>query len=78
MLVDAEHSVHRLVIGATNAAPVTIADAAEVLGGNGVPGASFDLDAARRLVDGADTNLDDMERHIHAVALKRAVEQVAK
>ena len=78
VLVDAERSVYRLVIGATNAAPVTIADAREALGGNGAPGASFDLDAARRLVDGADTNLDDMERHIHAVALKRAVEQVAK
>ena len=78
VLVDAERSVYRLVIGATNATPITIADAREALGGNGVPGASFDLDAARRLVDGAGTNLDDMERHIHAVALKRAVEQVAK
>ncbi|HJO71294.1 MAG TPA: FAD binding domain-containing protein [Rhodospirillales bacterium] len=78
VLVDVERSVYRLTIGATNAKPITIADAREALGGDGVLGAFFDLDAARCLVDDADTNLDDMERHIHAVALKRAVEQVAR
>jgi len=78
VLVDTERSVYRMAIGATNSTPITFADAREALSSNGTPGGSFDLDAARRLVDGTNANLDDMECHLHAVALKRAVEQVAK
>lgn len=74
VLVDPERGVWRLAMGATHSKTVVWADAKSAIGN----GASFDVAAARKLVDGASTNLDDIERHIHAVALKRAVEQVAQ
>ena len=73
VLFDPERVVCRAVIGATEAAPIVLADAAPLFDGRpaGLAG-TFDRDVAARLLDERGIS-DPFERQIHVVALERAV-----
>jgi carbon-monoxide dehydrogenase medium subunit len=73
VLVDPEHAVCRAVIGATEAAPIVLADAAPLFGGRpeGLAG-TFERALAARLLEDSGIR-DPFERQIHIVALERAV-----
>src|SRR5262249_43123079 len=72
LCVDPERNVNRAVIGATGSRPIVVTDAHELLG-NGTPG-QFDSAAAYALAERAGM-ADAIDRQIHVVALRRAVEQ---
>jgi aerobic carbon-monoxide dehydrogenase medium subunit len=73
VLFDPERAVCRAVIGATEAAPIVVADAAALFGGRpeGLAG-TFERDIAAGLLDERGIS-DPFERQIHVVALERAV-----
>jgi aerobic carbon-monoxide dehydrogenase medium subunit len=73
VLVDPERAVCRAVIGATEATPIVVADAAALFGGRpeGLAG-TFERDIAAGLLDERGIS-DPFERQIHVVALERAV-----
>jgi aerobic carbon-monoxide dehydrogenase medium subunit len=73
VLLDPERAVCRAVIGATEATPIVVADAAPLFGGRPENLArTFDRALAAELLD--DRGLrDPFERQIHLVALERAV-----
>lgn len=73
-LVDPDRQVNRAVIGATERRPFVMADAKELLG-DGSAG-SFDAEAADRFAEREGMH-DPIERRVHVVALRRAVEQAA-
>ena len=75
VLYDPERAVCRAAIGATEAAPIVLADATSLFGGkplSGLPGA-FDPRAAVRVLDTAGMT-DPLDNQIHVAALKRAVD----
>jgi carbon-monoxide dehydrogenase medium subunit len=73
VLFDPERAVCRAVIGATEATPVVVADAASLFGGRPEGLArTFDRALAAGLLDDRGIR-DPFERHIHLVALERAV-----
>jgi carbon-monoxide dehydrogenase medium subunit len=78
VLVDPARSVCRAVIGAIEARPIVFADASELFGGR--PGAdlaaSYVPEVAARAMTAAGIT-DPIELKIHAVAVRRAVEQAA-
>jgi carbon-monoxide dehydrogenase medium subunit len=78
ILVDPERNVCRAVIGATEARPIVLADARELLGGlnDGVGGSRFDPGVADRVLRAAGMS-DAIDRQIHAVTLRRAAAEVA-
>ena len=78
VLADPERGVCRAVVGAVEAPPIVIDDAAERLfGGRIADGAlidRYDEAAAAAVVDGTELGRDPYERRIHLVALRRAVQ----
>ncbi|NIR32626.1 MAG: carbon monoxide dehydrogenase [Gammaproteobacteria bacterium] len=78
VLHDPERSVHRVVMGATHARPIVLADPSELLSAKGPRGGEgLDLDAARGLLARAGLEADTYESRIHITALARALEQAA-
>ena len=77
VLLDPERGIVRAVIGAMEAPPLIIADAAERLFGgrisHGTPIDHYDEAAAADLIDRTPLAADAYERRIHLVALRRAV-----
>jgi carbon-monoxide dehydrogenase medium subunit len=73
VLFDPERAVCRAVFGATEAAPIVLADAAPLFGGRpeGLVG-TFERALAARLLEDRGIR-DPFERQIHVVALERAV-----
>jgi len=78
VLIDPESGRARAVIGAVEAAPIVVADAAELFGGRvgGDFGRSFDPRVADALLAKAGL-ADAADRHIHVTALRRAVAEAA-
>jgi carbon-monoxide dehydrogenase medium subunit len=77
VLLDPERAVCRAVIGATEAAPIVVADAAWLFGGRPEDLArSFDRGLAAGLLDERGIG-DPFERQIHLVALERAVRRAS-
>jgi aerobic carbon-monoxide dehydrogenase medium subunit len=73
-VMDPDRGVCRAVIGATQSRPIVIADARHVIA-DGAP-ARFDGHAADELASSGGIN-DPLDRQMHIVALRRAVEQAA-
>ena len=78
VLIDPEIAASRAVIGAVDAAPIVIADAAALFGGRvtGDFGRHFDAGAADALLLQAGI-ADAASRHIHVAVLGRAVREAA-
>jgi carbon-monoxide dehydrogenase medium subunit len=78
VLIDPEVSLARIVIGAVEAAPVVLDDAAELFGGkvDGEFKSHFDARVADRLLVEAGMS-DATDRHIHVTILRRAVAEAA-
>lgn len=77
VLHDPARKVFRAVIGATEARPLLFADAAALFGGHGAPDpARFDAGAADGALQAAGMH-DAIDRQMHVVALRRAVERAA-
>ena len=78
VLIDPEIAALRAVIGAVDAAPIVIADAAALFGGRvtGDFGRHFDAGAADALLLQAGI-ADAVNRHIHVAVLGRAVREAA-
>ncbi|MFT0876022.1 FAD binding domain-containing protein [Rhodopseudomonas sp. G2_2311] len=78
VLIDPDAGSARIVIGALDAAPIMIAEPAELFGGR--IGADyktrFDLRVADRLLSDAGVT-DAVHRHIHLTVLKRALQEAA-
>lgn len=78
VLIDPDAGSARIVIGALDAAPIMIAEPAELFGGR--IGADyktrFDSRAADRLLNDAGVT-DAVHRHIHLTVLKRALREAA-
>lgn len=74
VLVDPEAATARVVIGATEAAPMLVTDASELFGGRVTADfkAQFDPRVAERLLQDAGIS-DPCDRHIHLTVLRRAV-----
>lgn len=79
VLHDPERAVFRAVIGATESTPVVFADASSLFGGNPVAERPGDLDAgaADRALTAAGMT-DSLDRQIHVVALKRAMDKAMR
>ena len=76
VLYDPERAVFRAVIGATEAMPVVVSDAASLFSGKAVangPGV-FDANAAKRVLNASGMS-DPIDTQIHVVALRRAIER---
>lgn len=76
---DPARGILRAVIGATETVPIVFLDAAALFGGNpetDLVGA-YDAGAAARALDDAGIT-DPVNRQLHLVALKRAIEQAAQ
>ena len=71
LVIDPARSFARLVLGATDGAPLLLTAAADRIATSA--GAGFDIDAARAAIAEAGASFDDFETQIHAVALSRAV-----
>jgi carbon-monoxide dehydrogenase medium subunit len=71
-VVDPERNISRAVMGATGSRPIVVADARRLLG-DGTPG-HFQSAAAYELAESAGMS-DPIDRKLHVVALRRAVEQ---
>lgn len=78
VLIDPEKSKARVVIGAVEAAPIVVGDAAELFGGriSGDFGQRFDTRAADALLAKAGI-ADAADRHIHVAVLRKAVAEAA-
>jgi carbon-monoxide dehydrogenase medium subunit len=78
VLIDPDVSLARIVIGAVEAAPVVLDDAAELFGGkiDGEFKSRFDARVADRLLVEAGMS-DATDRHIHVTILRRAVAEAA-
>jgi aerobic carbon-monoxide dehydrogenase medium subunit len=78
VLTDPDRGVCRAVIGAIEAKPIVLADARPLFGGriDADLAKSFDARAAEALMERAGLR-DAIERRIHGVALRRAVEQAS-
>ncbi len=76
VLHDPERSVFRAVIGATESTPIVFSDAKLLFGGNSLAGLSgtFNPGEAARALEAAGMT-DPLDRQIHVVALKRAIDQ---
>ena len=78
VLVDPDRNIGRAVIGAIEAPPIVISDAAERLFAGRVSDGRlidhYDETAAAAVVDGSPLVHDPYERRIHLVALRRAVQ----
>jgi aerobic carbon-monoxide dehydrogenase medium subunit len=79
VLYDPERAVCRVVIGATEATPIVLSDAAPVFGGRPEDGLAltFDPSHAAGLLDHKGMR-DPFERQIHLVALERAVQLASR
>jgi carbon-monoxide dehydrogenase medium subunit len=79
VLHDPARGILRAVIGATESVPIVFSDAAALFGGNPEAGLAraYDAHAAARALDDAGM-ADAVERQLHLVALKRAIEQAAQ
>lgn len=73
VVVDPERGVCRVVAGAVEGPPVLLGGLAETLAAEG---AEAGLAAVEAAVAAALPQLDAVERHLHAVALRRAIAQV--
>jgi carbon-monoxide dehydrogenase medium subunit len=78
VLIDPEIAASRAVIGAVDAAPIVIGDAAALFGGRVTCdfGRRFDARAADALLRQAGI-VDAVNRHIHVAVLERAVREAA-
>ena len=78
VLIDPEIAASRAVIGAVDAAPIVIGDAAALFGGRvtGDFGRYFDAGAADALLQQAGL-ADAVNRHIHVAVLGRAIREAA-
>jgi carbon-monoxide dehydrogenase medium subunit len=78
VLIDPERATARAVIGALEAAPIVIADAASLFGGRVTAdfGRQFDARIADAILAKAGIS-DTADRHIHVTALRRAVSEAA-
>jgi carbon-monoxide dehydrogenase medium subunit len=76
VLHDPERSIFRAVIGATESTPIVFSDAKLLFGDNSFAGLSgtFNPGEAARALDAAGMT-DPLDRQIHVVALKRAIDQ---
>lgn len=79
VLHDAERSVCRAVVGATQSAPIVLADATPLFGGRPQRGLAVSYDAAyaERLLDERGMQ-DPYERRVHLAVLRRAVDQASQ
>lgn len=75
-LVDPDRGVSRAVIGATESRPIVIADATHLLGDGRLERlhTAFDGDAAGAAIEASGMS-DPIDRQIHVVALRRAIER---
>ena len=78
VLIDAAAATARIVIGAVEAAPIVIDEAAELFGGriDGAFGATFDPRVADALLSKAGI-ADAADRHIHVAVLRKAIAEAA-
>jgi aerobic carbon-monoxide dehydrogenase medium subunit len=78
VMIDPDVGSGRIVIGAVDAAPMTIADAEKLFGGRiaGDYKAKFDARAADGLLEAAGV-ADRTHRHIHLNVLRRAIREAA-
>jgi carbon-monoxide dehydrogenase medium subunit len=78
VLIDPEAGKARVVIGAVEAAPIVVDDAAELFGGkiDGQFKSRFDACVADRLLTEAGIS-DATDRHMHVTILRRAVAEAA-
>jgi carbon-monoxide dehydrogenase medium subunit len=76
ILHDPERSVCRVVVGATEARPVVLADATQLFGGklSGGLAQRLDLDAVKEMLHAAGLK-DKLTNQIHVATLKRAIAQ---
>jgi aerobic carbon-monoxide dehydrogenase medium subunit len=79
VLHDPARGTVRAVIGATESVPIVFADAAPLFGGKPEAGLAnaYDASAAARALDDAGIT-DAVDRQLHLVALKRAINQAAR
>ncbi|MEW9837932.1 FAD binding domain-containing protein [Mesorhizobium marinum] len=75
-LVDPDRDVSRAVFGATESRPIVVADARRLLGEAASKGSSGDFDSrlAAEMLDAGGMS-DPVDRQIHVVALRRAIQQ---
>jgi carbon-monoxide dehydrogenase medium subunit len=78
VMIDPEAARARVVVGAVEAAPIVVADAAELFGGriDGDFGRRFEPRVADALLAQAGL-ADAVDRHIHVATLRRAVAEAA-
>lgn len=78
ILIDPEASMARIVIGAVDAAPIVVEEAAELFGGRicGDFGQRFDARVADRLLASSGV-VSAVDRHIHVTVLRKAVLEAA-
>jgi carbon-monoxide dehydrogenase medium subunit len=78
ILIDPEASTARIVIGAVDAAPIVVEEAAELFGGRicGDFGQRFDARVADRLLASSGV-ASAVDRHIHVTVLRKAVLEAA-
>jgi aerobic carbon-monoxide dehydrogenase medium subunit len=78
VLIDPEAGKARIVVGAVEAAPVVVEEAAELFGGriNGEFKSRFDARIADKLLSDAGMH-DAADRHMHVTVLRRAVAEAA-
>jgi carbon-monoxide dehydrogenase medium subunit len=78
VLIDPEHTAARAVIGALDAAPVVLRDAAELFGGRitGDFKQQFDARVADAILTKAGV-ANATDRHIHVTVLQRAINEAA-
>jgi carbon-monoxide dehydrogenase medium subunit len=79
VLHDPARGILRAVIGATESVPIIFSDAAALFGSNPEAGLAnaYDARAAARALDDAGMT-DAVDRQLHLVALKRAIEQAVQ
>ena len=80
VVVDPDRGFSRVVVGATDGAPIALAGVAEgLLGANGAGQAeAFTIDAAKSAISETGASFDSFELQIHATAVSRAVQEAFK
>ena len=75
-VIDPERQVSRAVFGATESRPIVVTDARQLLGdlNKELSSSAFDAKAADAMIEAAGM-VDAIDRKIHVVALRRAIEQ---
>ncbi len=74
-MVDADRNVSRAVIGATESRPIVVAEAGHLVGNGSSRGTDdFDAVATTELLESSGMD-DPIDRQIHCVALRRAIER---